>query len=80
MDEAVFAIGTCVPCGRTVLTAIALRADGSEERRCVHCDAALDPDELSWVDEAALEGVGYVTWTEAETCGRPDCGGGKCGR
>ena len=24
------------------------------------------------------EAVGYVTFAEAETCGRPDCGGGRC--
>jgi hypothetical protein len=36
--------------------------------------------ELRWVTEAELDGVGYAVWAERENCGRPDCGGGRCGR
>ena len=40
----------------------------------------LDPDLLRWVGAAERERVGYAVWLEREHCGRPDCGGGRCGR
>ena len=80
MLDDVFPVGHCARCERTVLAAVRLEADREERRHCACCDAELDPAELRWVTESALEALGWIAWTEAETCGRPDCGGGRCGR
>jgi hypothetical protein len=76
-----FPIARCVPCGRDVLTHVDFDADGAERRRCIHCDAELDPAEVRWVDGEALERAGYAVEAPAgEGCGRPGCGQGRCGR
>jgi hypothetical protein len=75
-----FPVGHCARCDRDVLAGILLDERGDERRQCVHCEAELEPDALRWVSEAELERVGYATWLEREHCGRPDCGGGRCGR
>lgn len=75
-----FPVGHCARCNKTVLAGMQLDPGGRERRHCVHCDAELDPRILAWVAEEELERVGYVAWTEREHCGRPDCGGGRCGR
>ncbi len=77
-----FPISRCAPCGRDVLTHVALGDDGAERRRCIHCDATIDPAELRWVLEPELERLGYAFHTEemVEGCGRPGCGQGRCGR
>ena len=69
-------LGRLARCEREVLVGVG----ADERRRCVHCDDELDPDLLRWVGEAELERVGYAVWLEREHCGRPDCGGGRCGR
>src|SRR5262245_50401078 len=79
MNDDTFPVARCGPCGREVLAHVALDAQG-DRYGCIHCDAELDPTELRWVDEAALDAVGYAVWSEREHCGRPDCGGGRCGR
>ena len=68
-----FPLGHCARCNKEVLV-------GEERRHCVHCEAELDPEMLRWVSETELERVGYASWIEREHCGRPDCGGGRCGR
>lgn len=80
MSEGTFPVARCGPCGRDVLAHVALGEGGDERYACIHCDAEIDPAELRWVDEAALDGVGYAVLAEREHCGRPDCGGGRCGR
>ena len=80
MLDDVFPVGHCSRCRRTVLAGLVLDAHEEERRHCVHCDAELDLAALRWLTEAELDAAGYATWTEAETCGRPDCGGGRCGR
>ncbi len=75
-----FPVGHCARCDKDVLVGATLDPHGAVRRRCVHCDAELDPALLSWVSESELERVGYVAWLEREHCGRPDCGGGRCGR
>jgi hypothetical protein len=51
--------------------------DLAEARRCVHCDAEIDPEELRWVEE--LDRLGYVVHEDdAGGCGRPGCGRGNC--
>jgi hypothetical protein len=80
VPDDVFPVARCARCARTVLATLVPDADDAERRCCTLCDAELDPAELQWVTESALEALGWVAWTEAETCGRPDCGGGRCGR
>jgi hypothetical protein len=76
-----FPIARCGPCGRDVLTHVDYDAGGEEQRRCVHCDAELDPAEVRWVDMAELERAGYaLAALQGEGCGRPGCGQGRCGR
>jgi hypothetical protein len=75
-----FPIARCAPCGRDVLTHVDLDAGGAERRRCVHCDAELDPAEVRWVDADALAHAGYAIGVDGAGCGRPDCGQGRCGR
>jgi hypothetical protein len=77
-----FPVSRCAPCGRDVLTHVCLGDDGTERRRCVHCDAEIDPDELRWVLEPELEQLGYAFQSEEVVggCGKPGCGQGRCGR
>ena len=72
-----FPVARCGPCGRDVLTHMGLD-DAGEARRCVHCDAEIDPGELRWVDE--LDPLGYVVHDDdaAGGCVRPGCGRGNC--
>ncbi|MGH7893836.1 MAG: hypothetical protein ACREQL_04160 [Candidatus Binatia bacterium] len=80
-DSAVtFPVARCGPCGRDVLAHVWVDGRGSEQYGCIHCDAGLDPAELRWVVEDELDGIGYGLVAEREHCGRPDCGGGRCGR
>jgi hypothetical protein len=71
-----FPVARCAPCKREVLAHVT----ADDRYGCIHCDAEIDPLELRWVDETELDGVGYAVWAERENCGRPDCGGGRCGR
>jgi hypothetical protein len=75
-----FPLGHCARCNKEVLVGVTLDERGEERRHCVHCEAELDPEMLRWVSETELERVGYASWIEREHCGRPDCGGGRCGR
>jgi len=74
-----FPAARCAPCGRDVLLVLVLDADGRERRLCAHCDAEIDPAEIRWLAADAMETLGYHAYDEAENCGRPDCGGGRCG-
>jgi hypothetical protein len=47
----------CVPCGKSVLTYVALDDDSSERRVCVHCDTPIAED-LKWVSPAEGEKTG----------------------
>jgi hypothetical protein len=73
-----FPVAACARCGREVLVHLEVDEQGGERRRCLHCDAEIDPACLRWVPEAALETLGYAIYGEG--CGRPGCGGGGCGR
>jgi hypothetical protein len=73
-----FPVAPCARCAREVLVHVEVDAQGGERRRCLHCDAEIDPTRLRWVSEAALETLGYAIYGEG--CGRPGCGGGGCGR
>lgn len=79
--EGGFPVASCQSCGREVLTHLALDGAGRELRRCVHCDADLDPDSVRWVSPADLDPLGYGIREESPGggCARPDCGRGRCG-
>lgn len=73
-----FPTSRCEPCGKVVLTYVALGDDGEETRRCAHCDGAI-AGELSWIsaDELEAQGyeIGYRPREEGGGCGN-GCGGG----
>ncbi len=48
----------CSPCGKSVLTYVALDDDGAERRICVHCDTPI-AENLKWVSPGELEQAGY---------------------
>ena len=49
----------CAPCGKSVLTYVALDDDNGAERRvCVHCDTPI-AENLKWVSPGELEQAGY---------------------
>ena len=71
-----FPVAHCGVCERKVLTHVALD-DLGDARRCVHCNAEIDPREVRWVDE--LDPLGYVVHEDDPGgCGRPGCGRGNC--
>jgi len=73
-----FPVSRCGRCARDVLTHVHVDEDGEPQRRCVHCDADIDPAEVRWVADAALETLGYVVHGDDGGCGRPGCGRGNC--
>jgi hypothetical protein len=78
LAEVAFLLGWCSHCGREVLTA-AIEAGGEADHRvCVHCDGAIAAA-LSSVLGDELETRGYGLLEDTSGCGRPDCGGGRCG-
>lgn len=77
--DAAYPVSRCARCARDVLTHVHLDAHGEAHRLCFHCDAEIDPAEVRWMDEAALEPLGYALHRDvADGCGRPDCGRGNC--
>jgi len=74
LAEVEFALGWCSQCAREVLTA----AGRADHRLCVHCDGPVAEARASVLgDELATRGYGAIEDTTG--CGRPDCGGGRCG-
>jgi hypothetical protein len=78
LDESEFLLASCATCGREVLAYVDFAEDGSEQRRCLHCDADLGVA-LRLAGTAELEEAGYAV-TEARTCGNGGgCSAGGCG-
>lgn len=75
-----FPMSRCAPCGREVLTHVSFDSAGAEGRACIHCDAAIDPDEIRWVMESELDALGYGLYQEGGGCGSGGCGSGGCSR
>lgn len=73
-DDLDFPLGWCEPCQREVLTAVQAESDA---RQCVHCGGAIG-DRLRQARGLDLASSGYALYEE-QGCGRPDCGGGRCG-
>ena len=82
--QAGYPVARCAPCDREVLVHVVLDAADLERIRCVTCDAEIDPLEIRWVAESALNELGYALDPEVgmSGCGKPGCagGGGRCGR
>jgi len=77
--EAGVPVAHCRHCAREVLTHVHLDATGEPRRLCFHCDAEIEPAAVRWVEEDALEPLGYAFHREDEGgCGRPGCGRGNC--
>jgi hypothetical protein len=74
-----FPIGWCVRCARQVLTALSPLGTETDGRQCVHCDGSI-ATATAMVSADELHRYGYGPRDEGEGCGRPDCGGGRCGR
>jgi hypothetical protein len=79
LAEQGFPVSRCARCGRDVLLHVHFDADGEERRLCLHCDAEIDPAEVRWVEQSALDALGYGVASEGG-CGKLDCGQGRCGR
>ena len=79
-DTSSFPLAPCAPCGKTVLTYVALDGGGDEARFCIHCDGAIGSD-LRWVTAAELEAdgyeIGYQPGERTEKSG--GCSSGGCG-
>ena len=77
--EVDFPVSHCARCGRDVLTHGYLDDGGAERRRCLHCDAEIDPRAIRWVLAGELDALGYdMGGDPGEGCGRPGCGKGNC--
>jgi hypothetical protein len=63
-----------------VLCVLDLDDAGDTILRCFECGTAADPATVRAVDLPALEDLGYGYVLPEGGCGRPDCGGGRCGR
>lgn len=74
-EELDFPLAWCAPCGREVLTCA---GEVDDVRHCVHCGTDV-AGPLRAVPGSALGERGYALHEESG-CGRPDCGGGRCGR
>ena len=76
-DTSTFPTAHCEPCGRSVLTYLALDANGDEVRFCSHCDSAI-VEVLRWLNASELEAEGYeIGYRPQKKSG--GCGSGGCG-
>ena len=73
-DDPAFPTGRCDRCAREVLTYVELADDGTDVRRCVHCDHPVSETRL--VAAADLDALGYAL-VEPRGCAG-GCGGGTC--
>ena len=82
MDAAAptFPVTRCTTCARDVLCHVELDADEREVTHCIECAAIVAPHAVRWVALGDLEEIGYGYVLPEGGCGRPDCGGGRCGR
>lgn len=83
MDDAAAAdleltLGWCAICDREVLTYADYDDGEREQRRCVHCEQAVQRKlRAAVVDDLPGSGYGLL---ESQGCGNPSCGGGQCSR
>ncbi len=77
---AAFPVARCATCDREALCHVDLDEDDRQIVRCVECATIPEPATVRWVTLSDLESVGYGLVLPEGGCGRPDCGGGRCGR
>jgi hypothetical protein len=75
-----FPVASCTACDREVLCHLDLDAGGGEMLRCLECGGEIERACVRWLDLAGIEELGYGFVLPDAGCGRPDCGGGRCGR
>ena len=80
VDPTAFAVAHCAACDRDALCHLDLDDRDRQIVRCIDCDTAVEPGEVRWLTLVELEAVGYGLVLPEGGCGRPDCGGGRCGR
>ena len=76
-EDSEFAVGWCAICDRDVLTFANDLDDGDLSLRCVHCEQRVGRLRVAIGEDLPQHGYGVI---EDSGCGRPDCGGGRCGR
>ncbi len=79
-SEPTFPVMRCAICERDVLCHVDVDDRDREIIRCVECAALAEPAAVRWVALGDLEQIGYGFVLPEGGCGRPDCGGGRCGR
>lgn len=75
-----FPVTHCLTCDRDVLCVLDLDDTDQPLPRCLECGTAADPTAVRSLALAELEPLGYGYVLPEGGCGRPDCGGGRCGR
>jgi hypothetical protein len=75
-----FPVARCAKCECDALCHVDLDEDERQIVRCVECATVVEPTEVRWLTLSELEPMGYGLVLPEGGCGRPDCGGGKCGR
>jgi len=80
VDATRFPVAACATCAREVLCYVELDDADREVVRCVECAAVAAGSAVRWLGLDELETLGYGLVLPEGGCGRPDCGGGRCGR
>ena len=80
LRDSSFPMADCAPCGKSVLTYVALDDNGTERRICVHCDTPI-AENLKWVSPGELEQAGYYFGPPPAEGDKGGCstGCGSCG-
>ncbi len=78
-NTSAFPTALCVPCGKHVLTYVALDFEGEEARFCVHCDGPVAGG-LKWISAGELEAHGYeIGYRPQKRSAGGGCDSGGCG-
>ena len=75
-----FPVAYCAACARDVLCVLDLDEGDQTLTRCFECGTAVADAAVRSLALADLEALGYGYMLPEGGCGRPDCGGGRCGR
>lgn len=75
-----FPVARCAKCERESLCHLDLDDEEREIVRCVECGTVAPPAAVRWLALSELQTIGYGLVLPEGGCGRPDCGGGRCGR
>jgi hypothetical protein len=75
-----FPVARCATCERDALCHVDLDEGERQIIRCIECATVAEPSAVRWLTLSELETIGYGLVLPEGGCGRPDCGGGRCGR